>query len=387
MTRKRVMVIAGEPSGDLLAAELVRQLKSVFKERGCEAEFFGAGGPQMQAAGVELAFDMTVHALVGLLEVFRNLLGFRRLLHTLLRLAIQRRPDVIVCVDFAGFNRRFAHAVRRVAPQQQEWSPRIVQYVSPQVWASREGRAYKMAKAYDLLLAIFPFERAWYAGRVPQFKVEFVGHPIVDRYREWQQRIAQKPVAPQNPARIVLLPGSRVGELNRHVPLLVEATHRIVANHPSEFRMVLPNEKLLEHAKTFLTNAPQIKAQAHGLAEALVEADLSIAKTGTITLECAYFRVPTIAFYKASWSTYQIGKRIVKVQTLVMPHLLTNEPVFPELVQNDASAENITREAGALLRDLKRRETIRNKLGAVVESLGPPGASRRAAETVVDLIR
>jgi len=386
MTRKRVMVIAGEPSGDLLAAELVTQLKSVFKERGCEAEFFGAGGRQMQAAGVELAFDMTVHALVGLLEVFRNLLGFRRLLHTLLGLAIQRRPDVIVCVDFSGFNRRFATAVRRATKTQPDWSPRIVQYVSPQVWASREGRAYKMARAYDLLLAIFPFERAWYAKRVPQFKVEFVGHPIVDRYREWQQRIAQKPVAPQNPARIVLLPGSRMGELNRHVPLLVQAAREIAAKRPSEFQMVLPNEKLLEHAQTFLAGAPEIRARAHGLAEALAGADLAIAKTGTVTLECAYFRVPTIAFYKASWSTYQIGKRIVKVQTLVMPHLLTNERVFPELVQNDASAENITREATALLSDLKRRETIRAKLGAVVESLGAPGASRRAAESVANLI-
>jgi lipid-A-disaccharide synthase len=386
MTRKRVMVIAGEPSGDLLAAELVTQLKSVFKERGCEAEYFGAGGPQMQAVGVELAFDMTVHALVGLLEVFRNLLGFRRLGKILLQLAVQRRPDLIICVDFSGFNRRFATAVRRATTTQRDWSPKIVQYVSPQVWASREGRAYKMAEAYDLLLAIFPFERAWYAERVPQFKVEFVGHPIVDRYREWQQRIAQKPVTPQNPARIVLLPGSRMGELNRHVPLLVESAREIAARHPSEFRMVLPNDKLLEHAKRFLTNTPTVRAQAHGMAEALADADLAIAKTGTITLECAYFKVPTIAFYKASWSTYQIGKRIVKVQTLVMPHLLANEPVFPELVQNDASPGNIAREAAALLSDLKRRETIRVKLGAVVESLGAPGASRRAAESVANLI-
>lgn len=386
MTRKRVMLIAGEPSGDLLAAELVTQLRSVLNERGCEAELFGAGGPQMQQAGVELAFDMTAHAVVGLIEALRKLASFRRLLHTLLELALQRRPDVIVCVDFSGFNRRFAQALRRAARNQTGWSPKIVQYVSPQVWASREGRAFKMARAYDLLLAIFPFEPAWYAKRVPQFRVEFVGHPILDRYRGWLERIDTRLVQPKQPARILLLPGSRAGEINHHLPAVVDAARRIAESHPSGFQMVLPNEDLLKHARTFLPTELPVACQAQGLAEALLEADVALASTGTVTMECAYFRVPTVAFYKTSWSTYQIGRRIIKVKYLAMPNILADEPVFPELIQHHATGENIAREALSLLDDASGRAAIHRKLEGITAGLGKPGASRRAAEAIAELL-
>src|SRR5215204_4820166 len=133
MLRKRVMVIAGEPSGDLLAAELITELRALLNERACETEFFGAGGPRMKAAGVDLAFDLTPHAVVGLIEVLRNLRKFRGLFNTLLQIAAQRQPDILICVDFSGFNRRFALALRRVAARVPGWSPKIVQYVSPQV--------------------------------------------------------------------------------------------------------------------------------------------------------------------------------------------------------------------------------------------------------------
>ena len=187
MTETRVMVIAGEPSGDLLAAELVGELRAVLRDHGRDAKFFGAGGVQMQGAGIELVLDMTQYAVVGLIEVLRNFGKFRQLFRTLVDLAIERRPDLIICVDFSGFNRRFGHAVRKASRGSSNWKPRIVQYVSPQVWASREGRARKMAHDFDLLLAIFPFEPAWYAQRVPAFKVEFVGHPIFERHKEWRE--------------------------------------------------------------------------------------------------------------------------------------------------------------------------------------------------------
>ena len=385
MTRKPVMVIAGEPSGDLLAAELVAELRAILKARDCEAAFFGAGGIQMDAAGVRLAFDMTQHAVVGLFEVLPHLWKIRETLRALVCLATEQRPDAIICVDFSGFNRRFATAVRR-ASRRVAWSPKIIQYVSPQVWASRPGRAFQMTDAYDLLLAIFPFEPAWYSQRVPDFKVQFVGHPILDRYSAWRETISNKPVAAKSPARVLLLPGSRVGELKRHLPVVIQAAAQIAATHPARFQMVLPNEQLLTRAKCFLTGNPPIESQSHGLPEALAEADLALASTGTVTMECACFKVPTVAFYKTSWSTYQIGKRIVKVKYLAMPNLLANEPVFPEFVQHEANADNIAREALSLLQDVKRRESIREKLSQIVTSLGDPGATRRAAEAVAHLL-
>jgi lipid-A-disaccharide synthase len=381
------MVIAGEASGDLLAAELVEQLQGVLKDRGTVAEFFGAGGPKMQAAGVELAFDMTAHAVVGLIEVLKSYAKFKQLFHNLLDLAFEKRPGLIICVDFSGFNRRFARAVRaRARRASVGWSPKIVQYVSPQVWASREGRVKEMARDYDLLLVIFPFEKSWYAARGAELKVEFVGHPIVDRYREWRERIARKPVVAKTPAHILLLPGSRAGELKRHLPVMLDAARQIAAQVPSQFRMILPNNALLEYAKTFLLKTPPIELQRNGLAESLLESDLAIASTGTVTMECALFKVPTVALYKTSWSTFQIGKRIVKVKYLAMPNILAGEPLFPEFVQNDATSENITTAATSLLQDQPRRETVSRKLDDVISSIGPSGASRRAAELLANLL-
>jgi len=386
MTETRVMVIAGEPSGDLLAAELVNELRAVLRERGRDAKFFGAGGVEMRSAGVELAFDMTQHAVVGLIEVFRNFGKFRRLFRTVVDLAIERRPDLIICVDFSGFNRRFGHAVRSTAQGIAGWRPRIVQYVSPQVWASREGRARKMARDFDLLLAIFPFEPGWYATRVPSFKVEFVGHPIFERHKAWRERIAAKSATPKNPANVLLLPGSRVGELKRHLPVMLEAARAIASALPVRFELVLPNDALLAYAKSFVTGNPAIETHAGGLAEALLAADLALASTGTVTLECAFFKVPTVAMYKTSWSTYQIGKRIIKVKFLAMPNILADEAVFPEFVQNDANPENISHAALSLLRDLPMRQQIQTRLGGIIGSLEGEGGTRQAAEAVARLM-
>ena len=190
------MLIAGDPSGDLLAAELVgalreRVLAGAFDtsadvqplRTALAPRFFGAGGPKMAGAGVELAFDLTQHSVIGISDVFKNILKFRRLFRQLFRLALERQPDVIVGVDYGGFNLRFGRAikqhVRAHRSQFNNWNPKIVQFVSPQVWASRPARAYQLADNYDLLLSIFPFEKEWYARRVPKLRVEFVGHPMV----------------------------------------------------------------------------------------------------------------------------------------------------------------------------------------------------------------
>ena len=175
------MLIAGEASGDLLAAELVSALRDAHRR---DSKFFGAGGPKMAAAGVKLAFDLTQHSVIGISDVLKDYFKFRRLFNQLLKLAIERKPDVIIGVDFGGFNLRFGHAIKQYVRNNpfSKWNPKIVQFVSPQVWASRPGRANLLAADYDLLLSIFPFEKDWYAQRVPKLRVEFVGHPMVGRF-------------------------------------------------------------------------------------------------------------------------------------------------------------------------------------------------------------
>jgi len=395
------MLIAGEASGDLLAAELVRAIRAEFAnspfvptmdyqplETSFEPSFFGAGGPEMAAAGVELAFDMTDHAVLGLSDVLKNLLKFRRLLNQLYELALEREPDAIICVDFAGFNLRFAAAIRKYVCGRQDWfhdwRPRIVQFVSPQVWASREGRAQKIARNYDLLLSTFSFEKEWYAKRVPNLSVEFVGNPILDRHRAFIGAPASN--SGKDGANIVLLPGSRRGELRRHMLLVLEVAQRIREKRPAHLKIVLPNQSLVDYAAT-LGRFADVAMQAGGLDEALAGAQLAITKSGTITVECACFGVPSVVFYKTSFMNFVVGRQLVTVRHIAMPNLLANEEIFPEFIQGDATPERIAQAALKLLDDEPRRQKIKAKLAQIMGALGDGGASQRAARAIVRLVQ
>lgn len=375
---KTFMLIAGEASGDLLAAELVTAL------RGQEpaAKFFGAGGSRMAAAGVELALDMTQHAVIGLTDVLKNYFKFKRLFEQLLALAIERQPDAVIGVDFGGFNLRFGQAVKAWVREHPEagWDPKIIQYISPQVWASRPGRARKLEADYDLLLSIFPFEKVWYSQRAPKLRVVFVGHPMLDRATP----LAMAGTAATGPL-VLLLPGSRKSELQRHLPVMFAAWTRIQAAIPdSRALMVLPNEGLVKLARELATPAT-VKIQTGNLPAALAEATVAIASTGTVTMECAFYGVPTVTLYKTSWLTYEIARRIVTVKSLTMPNLLAGEEVMPEFIQDDAIGYNIAQAAVKLLQSEPRRAKIKKRLTQIVSTLGKPGASRRAAAAILEL--
>lgn len=384
MNRMRVMVIAGDPSGDALAADLVRALSKKCAPLPCM--FFGAGGMKMREAGVDIAFDLTTDSVIGISDVFNKLPELRKRFNHLVKTAAEKQPDLIILVDFDGFNRRFAAAIRE-RQRGTSWKPRIVRYVSPQVWASRAGRAQSLAKNVDLLLCLFPFEKDWYSQRYPEFKVEFVGPPIFDRYANHKfepQRYPQPLPTNSDPNAplIVLLPGSRGAELKRHVPVMLDALAQIQQQTPVRYRIVLP-ESLDTQAVALPGN---ITVQRGGLAEALSEAKIAIAKTGTITLECAYFGVPTVAIYKTSWLTELIARLVIKVKFLAMPNLLANEAVFPELIQRDATSTKIASEAMDLLRNEKRRAHVKQKLKNVLDELGGPGATERAASAIMRLM-
>jgi lipid-A-disaccharide synthase len=411
MKPKSFMLIAGEASGDLLAAELVAALLAASKQSGdgrtpsailqppSSPVFFGAGGAKMAAAGVELAFDLTQHSVIGVSDVLKKYFEFRRLFNQLLALAIERKPDVIIGVDYGGFNLRFGQAVKKYVRENpfSKWNPKIVQFVSPQVWASRPGRADKLARDYDLLLSIFPFEKDWYARRVPKLRVEFVGHPMIGRFGaanslecgDMSPLLSARHVAQSQSAdmsahsKILLLPGSRKSELQRHLPVMLTAMKMIQEKIPTaKAKMVLPNPSLVMLAKSLEAN---LEIQIGELPWALAEADVAIASTGTVTMECAFFSVPTVTLYKTSWLTYQIAKRIVTVKSLTMPNLLAGETVYPEFIQHDATSENLSRAALELLQDESRRAKIKAQLAKIITSLGEPGAAGRAAEAILSL--
>lgn len=401
MRPKEVMLIAGEASGDMLAAELVTALRKELTaaevdytpdsqplRTGLEPRFFGAGGPRMKAAGVELVSDFTEHSIIGIPSP-RTYIQSRNRFHELLRAAIQRQPDVIIGVDFNYFNLKFAAAIREYASQRagwfQDWRPKLVKYISPQVWASRGSRAYEIAEHFDLLLSIFPFEKDWYAQRVPKLRVEFVGHPMVDRFLNFTVRSTRFNDDASSP-RILLLPGSRKNELKRHLPVLLEAFRLIRKDIPqARGKMVLPSKLLADRARAECSSE-EVEIQVGGLAQVLPETSVAISKTGTITMECAFAGVPTITMYKVSWAFYEVAKRLVKLNSITMPNLLAGEAVFPEFIQNGATPESLSTAALELLRNESRRKEIKAKLGGIVASLGGPGASRRAAQAIVRLL-
>ncbi len=373
MTPGTIMVVAGDPSGDVLGAGLARALAAALPA----ARFIGAGGPEMAGAGVANSFDLTADAVIGLSDVARKLPRFFRHKRELTRLAVEQKPELIIHVDFSGFNRRLARAIRRGASP--GWRPRIVQYVSPQVWASRPGRAAKMARDFDLLLCLFPFEKDWYARHVPQFRVEFVGHPMFDRYPAPVQKPGPVPV-------VLLLPGSRRAELKRHLPVMLGAARLIAARQPVRFKLAAPSEEMAALARAFPAGGgPEIEIQIGRMEEALSQATVAIASTGTVTLECAYFGVPAVALYKTSLWTYWIARQLVTVDYLAMPNLLAREALYPEFIQYEATAGNIAGAALELLGNPARRAEIQSKLARVVSTLGGPGAAQRAAEAILKL--
>jgi lipid-A-disaccharide synthase len=310
--------------------------------------------------------------------VLKNYFKFRALFNQLLALAIERKPDVVIGVDYGGFNLRFGHAVKEWVRNHPEarWNPKIVQFVSPQVWASRPGRAKLLEADYDLLLSIFPFEKKWYAERAPKLKVEFVGHPMLDRM--------QKPVGNnQTINEILLLPGSRKSELKHHLPVMLEAVRMIKENLPAATaKMVLPDEALKNLA---LALGADVEIQIGHLPDALARADVAIASTGTVTMECALFGVPTVTLYKKWLLGLAMALGIITVKSLTMPNLLAGEEVYPEFLQGAATPENISRAALELLQNEVRREKIQAQLAQIIASLGEPGASKRAASAILNL--
>jgi lipid-A-disaccharide synthase len=391
------MVVAGDPSGDANAAELVKSLTHAIPRSqffitpdtqpltaSLRPRFIGAGGPRMAEAGVKLSFNLTDDAAFGPTDVLAKITLFWRRYRELFHLAIQSQPDLIILVDFYTFNQQLAQAVkewtRRETGTFANWEPKIVQYTSPQVWGSRPWRAEKLARNIDLLLCLFPFEREWYERRKVPLRVEYVGHPILDKPSIRATPPAGDPI-------VVLLPGSRRGELKRHLPVLFQAAHEIAQRQRAHFKLVATNESMADYARSFqVAGAPKIEIQIGRLEEALQTATLAIASTGTVTLECAYYGIPTIALYKMSALTAFLARRLATVNYAAMPNLLANEPVFPEFLQEQATAANISKAALDFLENPGRLEEVRAKLSQVIATLGEAGSIQRASAAILHLM-
>jgi lipid-A-disaccharide synthase len=347
---------------------------------------FGAGGPKMKAAGMELLLDLTEHAVVGLVEVLKNYGKFRRIFNELLAEVERRKPDAIVLVDFPGFNLRFAKAVRKIFSEGRASArPKILYYISPQLWAWHASRAKQIERDVDLMLCIFPFEKDWYAKHAPKLKVEFVGHPFAD----CSSVAASVPDAAPSARRrdgglynnreeklVLLLPGSR----EREVAAIWPVMRRVVDVMPGELQFVSAavNEQMAAMMKH-----PRVKVEIGSAQGWMQRAALAITASGTATMECAFYGCPMVVVYKVNWLTYLVGRMLVTVNWLAMPNVIAGRAIVPEFIQHEAKPERVALAAQGLLDDKEKRELMQRELAAVVGTLGGPGASERAAKFIL----
>jgi len=367
--------VAGETSADNHGAALMSSLR----RRDVDLNFIGRGGPQMRAIAGERFKDWLGDAAVlGLWEVIRKYGYFREQFRETLKEIQGSKPDAVVLIDYPGFNLRLAHALRRQSGEQ-----KIIYYISPQVWAWNRGRIKKMERTLDLVLCIFPFEADLY--NKSGLRAIFVGHPMLERLR------SQKVDIKRDPNLIGLFPGSRLPEVRKIFPVMLESVgelrkqnrnmHFEVAAASQELAMGL-NEILDRHARD--RKVVQIKVDE--TAAIMRRAFVGIVASGSATLEAAYFRLPFVLIYKVAWPTYLAARLVVNVKYLGMPNVLAGREVVPEFIQHRAKPEAIAKAVWQLMENADAQERMISEFDTIVGKLGVGEASEKAAGAIIEEI-
>jgi lipid-A-disaccharide synthase len=382
----RLMVVAGEESGDAHAASLVRRMR---ERAPCASfEFFGSTGKAMREAGVESVVREDDLAITGLVEIARALPRFLSAYRSLKRAALSRKPDAVLLVDWPDFNLALARALHRRGL-------RVIYYISPQLWAWRSHRVRQVRRDVDLMLTILPFEREWYEARGVR-SVEFVGHPFAGAFaprltrEEFRARHRLDAFGPV----VALLPGSRRKEFERILPFMLDAAALVLDELPSaRFVVALASRRMREEAERVISShpsrerlAPRIRVVQDEAREALASSDAAAVCSGTATLEAAVTGTPLVVVYKESALNWHTLGRLINVEHYGLVNLVAGERVAPELMQDDFTGATLARELLALL-DPERNARVRERLRAASARLGEGGASARAADAVLRALR
>ena len=367
------MVVAGEPSGDAHAAALVREL-----QQRADIDFFGATGPLMRDAGVETIVNSDELAIMGIVEVGRIFRKFLSAFRKLKSAAVERSPDAVILVDWPEFNLRLASSLHRRGLK-------VIYYISPQLWAWRPRRVNNIKRDVDLLLSILPFEVEWYKTRAVEH-VEFVGHPLAG---EVKARFGREEFCRRNdldPARPIVsfLPGSRIKELQRILPPMVDAIEQLRTLRPEvQPVVVVAPSRTVDEVREI--TASDIKLVDRQTPEAVAASDAAVIKSGTATLEAALLETPMVVVYKESPINWHTLGRLITVPHYGLVNLVAGREIATELMQDDLTGENVVKELLKLL-DPETNKTMREQLHEVAHRLGDPGASRRAAEVIIKFL-
>jgi len=365
------MILAGEASGDLYGAYLARAIKSISPD----ATFFGLGGQEMEKAGVKIIYESSLLAVVGLMEVIYKSRYILKALRETKKILAKSAPDLLILIDYPGFNLNVAKSAHALGIP-------VLYYIPPQLWAWWKGRVNKLSKRVDQLAVILPFEKQFY--REYGMKVEYVGHPLLDlplpteSKREITERLGidnkQKPI-------IGLLPGSRSEEIIRHMPVMVDAA-RIISHYYPDLHCVLPLASTIKEdmLRRYIDNSGlNFTIESIDAKILLKISDVAFIASGTATLEASIMRTPMVIVYKVSPVSYILGKFLIHVRNVGLVNLVADKEIVPELIQGDATAENVAREGITILENSVVREQIRADLSRVNKKLGKGGASIKTA--------
>jgi lipid-A-disaccharide synthase len=375
--QRRIMVVAGEASGDIYGADLVREAHRLDPE----LHFFGIGGQRMREAGVQTMVDSADMAVVGLVEVLKHFDVISAAFLKLKKILREDPPELLILIDYPGFNLRLAKVARRAGVK-------VLYYISPQIWAWRQGRLKKIARLVDHMAVILPFEAAFYerAG-VP---VTFVGHPLLDMVQVSMNREQAAASFGLDPSRKIvgLFPGSRSNEIERLLPVIIDSARVLEKQFPG-LQFVVPIASTLKREDL----APQILAAGidvtytHERIHDLIRAcDAVISVSGTVTLEIALIGTPMVIIYRLSPLTYLLAKQLVKIEHIGLCNIIAGETVVRELIQHEANPDMISAEIGKILANEMYANEMKHKLSAVRSQLKSGGASANVARLIQMLL-
>ena len=369
----KIMMSAGEASGDMHAAAVAAELKRIMPD----ADLFGMGGADMRKSGVRIIYDIENLGIIGVVEVIRHIPLFFRLRSMLKEAMIKEKPDVLVCVDYPGFNMKLAHVAKELGIP-------VIYYIAPTIWAWNKGRAKNIVRDVEQVASIFPFEAEAY--RKAGARVTFVGHPLADTVKPSMSFEEAMDYFHGNPdkKRVLLMPGSRKNEVAGLLPVMIQAAEKLAEKEECQFFIprasTISKEMLLSIIGKTSLSIEITEGHQYDLMQICTAC---VASSGTATLETALMELPTVLVYKLAPFTWFLANLLVHVKYAGLPNLFLGREVTPELLQDRARAENIVSILLPWLQDEKARQKNIEEIREVRKALGSGGAVHRVAELII----
>jgi len=380
MNSKNVLIIAGEVSGDLHGASLIRELKKLDSS----LKIFGIGGDKMRAEGMELIYHIDKMAFLGFVEVIKHLPFIKKVQRDIIDEVKKRKVREVVLIDYPGFNLNLAKKLKALEP---ELKLKLIYYITPQVWAWGKGRVNKIKELFNKVLVVFPFEEKFFKSK--NVNAEFVGHPLIQEINSYKfltkDQLNKKFDLDSAKEILLILPGSRKQEVESIFPEAIKAANKL----SDEFNMqivVACSSSIDEKVFYGLTDQKNFKVIKDHTYDLLKHSKFGIVKSGTSTLEAGLMELPMVIIYKTSMLTYKIGKSLVKIKNIGMANIVLDEQVVPELIQNEANAGNIYDTAKNILSNSALLNQTKLKLRRIKEVLGDKNAPQNAAKIIYTLL-